>query len=129
MPLTVYLGKVLGLFFIIAAVAMVANRRNTIATINAMIRNAPAMFLIDIITIGMGLAMVVGHNVWSGGVLPVVVTVLGWLTLLKGLALLALPPERMARFYEVAQYERRFPFFMAVTLALGVYLTVASFMV
>ena len=29
--------------------------------------------------------MIVGHNVWSGGPLPVTVTLLGWLIFLKGL--------------------------------------------
>src|SRR5690348_14216277 len=38
-----------------------------------------------------GTALVIGHNVWSGGVLPVVVTLLGWLTLIKGIALMAMP--------------------------------------
>jgi hypothetical protein len=38
----------------------------------------------------MGVAMVVGHNVWSGGALPLVVTPVGWLILAKGLLLLVI---------------------------------------
>jgi hypothetical protein len=39
--------------------------------------------------------MVLGHNIWSGGALVVVVTVVGWITLVKSLLFLFLPPELM----------------------------------
>jgi hypothetical protein len=35
------------------------------------------MLLTSVITLVIGLALVVGHNVWSGGALPVTVTVVG----------------------------------------------------
>ena len=41
-----------------------------------------------------------GHNVWSGGALPVVVTLMGWAALLKGVALLLVPSDRMADAYK-----------------------------
>jgi hypothetical protein len=40
-----------------------------------------------------------GHNVWSGGALPVVVTLVGWVALIKGLLLLFLSPEAAAGLY------------------------------
>lgn len=35
------------------------------------------MFTYAIISLALGLAMILGHNVWSGGALPVVVTLVG----------------------------------------------------
>jgi hypothetical protein len=126
-PLTIYLAKLLGLYCIIVATAMLADRRNTLATVNALVHDAPLMFVVDIITIGLGLAFVLGHNIWTGGVLPVVVTILGWATLLKGLVLLALPQGRIVRFYQSVQYEKSMVPIMLGTLALGLYLTIAAF--
>jgi len=40
-----------------------------------------------------GLALVLAHNVWSGGALPILVTIVGWISLLKGLMILILPPQ------------------------------------
>jgi hypothetical protein len=40
------------------------------------------------ITLAAGLAMVLAHNIWSGGALVVVVTVVGWITLIKSLLFL-----------------------------------------
>jgi hypothetical protein len=85
------------------------------------------MLLTSVITLAIGLALVIGHNAWSGGLLPVTVTVVGWLTLIKGLVFLTLPPSQMMKFYETLQYERLFFVYMGVTLALGLYLTIAAF--
>ncbi len=126
-PLTVFIGKVLGLFCVIVAVAMMANKKGAVATVTGLLGNPPLMFVVDIMTVGLGLAMVVGHEVWSGGVLPVAVTLMGWATLLKGVVLLAVPAGRMIRFYDAVQYERRFYALMAVTLGIGLSLTLAAF--
>ena len=97
----------------------------TVAAVNAMIRD-PALFA-AIVGLAMGLAMVVGHNGWTGGALPVVVTLVGWWTAIKSLALLTLPQQTMTKVFETARYEQRFYGITAVTLVIGVYLTYASF--
>jgi len=126
-PLTIYLGKLLGLYCIVVALAMMANKRSTISAINALIRNDAILLVVDFITVGIGLELVVGHDVWTGGALPVVVTLVGWASLIKGLVFLALSPERMVRLYDALHYEKRFYILMSITLALGLYLTIAAF--
>ena len=126
-PLTIYLAKLLGLYCIIVALAMSANKQQALKTVNEWVRSPPLMMLTSAITLALGLALVVGHNVWSGGALPITVTVVGWLTLIKGLAFLAIPPAQMIKLYDGLQYERFFFVYMGVTLALGFYLSVAAF--
>ena len=74
-----------------------------------------------------GLAVVLGHQVWSGGALPVVVTIMGWAALLKGVALLLVPAEQMARAYKGVGFERFFHVWMVVVLALGLWVTAMAF--
>ena len=126
-PLTIYLAKLLGLYCVIVALAMSANKQQALETVNEWVRSPPLMMLTSAITLALGLALVVGHNVWSGGALPITVTVVGWLTLIKGLAILAVPPAQMIKLYDGLQYERFFFVYMGVTLALGFYLSVAAF--
>ena len=126
-PLTIYLAKLLGLYCVIVALAMSANKQQALETVNEWVRSPPLMMLTSAITLALGLALVVGHNVWSGGALPITVTVVGWLTLIKGLAFLAIPPAQMIKLYDGLQYERFFFVYMGVTLALGFYLSVAAF--
>jgi len=127
-PLTIFLAKLLGLYCVIVALAMSANKKGVIDTVRALLQSPPIVLLTSIITLAIGLALVIGHNVWSGGALPVTLTVVGWITLVKGLAFLSFPPERMKKLYEALQYERLFFLYMAVTLVLGLYLTIAAFL-
>jgi hypothetical protein len=126
-PLTVFLGKLIGMYCIIVALALMGQKRRTVETVNALIGNPPLLLFVEVIALLAGLAMVLGHNVWSGGALPVVVTLIGWLMTIRGGALLVLSQDTKLRIFEALRYEERFYIFMAVTLILGIYLTFASF--
>ena len=125
--LTIYITKVIGLYCIIVSLALSVNKRSAIATVNDWMKSPSLMMFTGVITLTIGLALVIGHNVWSGGALPVTVTVLGWLTLIKGLTFLALPPAKAESFYEALRYEGLFFVYMGVTFVLGLYLTISAF--
>ena len=72
--------------------------------------------------------MVVGHNVWSGGVLPVVVTLVGWLILAKGVLLAgSFARRRLTSMMQQMRYGEHYRVFLAPALVLGLYLTWAGF--
>jgi hypothetical protein len=126
-PLTIFLGKLLGLYCIIMALALMARKQNTVAAVNALIRNPPLLLLTEVLGLAAGLAVVLGHNVWSGGALPVVVTLLGWLMTIRGAVLLALPQDAVMKLFEALRYEKLFYLFMTGTLVLGLFLSFAAF--
>jgi hypothetical protein len=64
---------------------------------------------------------------WSGGGLPMVVTLVGWLILAKGLLLLFLEPEAVLRMFEQMRYAEQYYLFLAPALVIGLYLTSAGF--
>ncbi len=88
--LTVFLARFIGLFTVLLVVALLLAGS---AMVEAALADGPVMLVYAIISLAAGLAMVLGHNVWSGGALPVVVTLVGWLILAKGLMLLFVTPE------------------------------------
>jgi len=98
-----------------------------VATVKAIVANPPFLLFAEAISLACGLAMIVGHNIWSGGALPVVVTLVGWLMVIRGASLLALSPAATTRLVEAMRYEQLFYFYMAGTLVLGLYLTWAGF--
>jgi hypothetical protein len=72
--------------------------------------------------------MVLAHNIWSGGALVVVVTLVGWITLIKSLFFLFQPPDMQARlFLGQLHYRQLFYLYAAISLVLGVYLTYSGF--
>jgi hypothetical protein len=126
-PLTIFLGKLLGLYCIVLALTMMARKQSAIATMNALIRNPPLLFFVEVICLAAGLAMVLGHNIWSGGALPVVVTLVGWLMTIRGAVLLALPQDAVIKLFKALRYEKLFYVYMGTTLILGLFLTFAGF--
>ena len=122
--LTVFLSRSIGLFTILLVVAFLVRGSAIIETTAA---DGPVMLAYAIISLGMGIAMILGHNVWSGGALPVVVTLVGWLILAKGLLLLFLTPQTLSRLFEQMQYGEHYYLFLAPALVIGLYLTWAGF--
>jgi hypothetical protein len=112
----------------LVGIAMAANKQATIQTVASLVHDGSIMFVFGLILVAAGLALVLSHNIWSGGVPTVLVTVVGWLTLLKGLAFLFMPPPASLGFFVWgAGYERLFYFDTAVVTILGAYLTYAGF--
>ena len=121
--LTIFLARLLGLFtvLIVAALALRGS-----AVVEAAVANQPVMLTYGMTSLAIGLAMVLAHNVWSGGVLPVVVTLVGWLILAKGLMLLVIAPDALAQFYGKMHAGENLYLYLP-SFVIGLYLTWAGF--
>lgn len=127
-PRTIFLSRLVGLYCILAALSMMIRKETIVETVTMLLHNSPLMFIVGILTLAGGLAMVLAHNLWSGGAMAVVVTLVGWLTLVKGLLFLFLPPEVEAEFFlSKLHYEQLFYVYAAISLVLGAYLTYGGF--
>lgn len=125
---TAFLSKLIGSYCILIAVIMAANKAATVRAVVALVHDAPLVFVAGLILIAAGLAMILVHNVWSGGVMPVIVTVVGWLTLGKGIAFLIVPPAAaVGVLLWGIDYARFFYVDVAIVFALGVYLAFEGF--
>jgi len=122
--LTVFLARLIGLFTVLLVGTLLMRGS---AMVETAVANDPLMFTYAIISLSIGLAMVLGHNVWSGGALPVIVTLVGWLILAKGLLLLYLTPEALHRVFEGMHYSGHMLLYVAPSLVIGLYLTWAGF--
>ena len=125
---TIFLSRLIGLYCIVIALSMMTRRQDTVETVTALLQNPSMMLIVGIITLAAGLAVVLAHNIWSGGALGVVVTLVGWITLIKSLFFLFLPPEMEAGlFLGQLHYRQLFYLYTAISLVLGVYLTYGGF--
>jgi hypothetical protein len=126
-PLTLFIAKLIGLIFLVFSLSMAMNRRGMLAAIDELVRSHGLMLIGGSFNLAAGLAIVLGHNVWSGGALTVIVTLIGWLVALRGVVWLFTPQEKLVQFYEALHFERKYYVAAAITGALGLYLTVAGF--
>jgi len=125
--LTIFLAKLIGLYVVLMAGGMLINGKSTLAAIDGMIRSPHMLLIAGIVALPAGLALVIGHNVWSGGALTIAVTLTGWAVLVKAVSLIAVPQERMLTLYRAMHYDRWFTLYMAAVMVLGLALTLAAF--
>jgi len=127
MQLTHFLAQLLGLYCVIVAVAMFVRKREMIEIVLSLIQDRPLLFIVEIFGLIVGLAMVLAHTVWSKGLLAFIITLIGWVTLIRSIVLLFLPLEAIDRFVKTIRYEQNYYVFAGIALILGAYLTFAGF--
>ena len=96
---TVFLARLFGLYCLIMAAALLSQPEAFVTMVHALMADAPLVLISSVFTLFGGLAIVLLHNYWSGGVLTVIVTLLGWLTLIKAVVLMALPSSKLVAMY------------------------------
>jgi len=119
---SIFLAKLIGPLSLALGLGALFNRDAVRAVLDEFIRNRAILFLAGLITFPAGLAIVLTHNVWVAD-WPVIVTIVGWLTMFSG-AMRIVAPEGAIRYGRRA-YERPGGalFGAAVWLALGAVLT------
>ena len=86
--------------------------------------NKAVMFFWGIVTLAVGIAMVLMHNLWVPD-WRIIITILGWLTLIKGLDLLLLP-KRMKKRWSITG-NRQWVVIFTFLLISGLVLTYLGF--
>jgi hypothetical protein len=125
---TIFLSKLIGIYCILIAIPMAVNKQANIQMVTALVDDAPVLYLLGVTIVAVGVAMILSHNIWSGGALPVIVTLVGWLTLIKGLLFLFFPPPAAAGVILWGNAYRQYYFVdVALALILGAYLTYGGF--
>jgi vacuolar-type H+-ATPase subunit I/STV1 len=124
---TAFVSRLVGLYTILVSLALVSHKEASVATVSTLIQTPALLLLLGMITLGAGLAIVLGHNVWSGGALPVIVTLVGWATLIKGLLFVVLSPETLVALLRALHYADLYYLYLGISILLGVYLTYNGF--
>jgi hypothetical protein len=124
---TVFLARLIGLFSLVFSLAMLVQRGAIEPALYALVEDRAALLVVAMIGLLSGLAIVLGHNIWSGGPLPVIVTVIGWSLFIRNALLLFLPAEAVVALFEALHVDRLYYLYAVIDLALGMYLTYVGF--
>ncbi len=126
-PRTIFLARLAGLFLFLTSLAMLVQAGTISLSINALVHDRAALLVLVLFGLVGGLAMVLAHNVWSGGALPVIVTLIGWWLLLRNALLLFLPTNAVVALFDALYVEKLYYLFALTGLAIAIYLTYAGF--
>jgi hypothetical protein len=126
MALTTYLAEFFGLYIALMGVVMIVKKRTMMELMAAFVDQRSLIYVLASLRVLIGLAVVLAHNRWSE-TLPTVVTLLGWITLLRGIALLLLPHETERKV--IAFFQRSAAYYAGaiVAIVLGLWLAYAGF--
>ncbi len=126
-PFTVYFAQLAGLYFIILGVILVVRKRVIIDLMAKMAENQPFVFLAGMIRIIVGLAILVGNGPWGSATLPIVVALIGWVTLIRGVAMLLVTQTQEQKLIEFWRQDVTYYTAIVIVVALGFYLVRAGF--
>ena len=92
MESSIFLAKVMGWYLVITSVVLLLRYKTLRREINVFIKgqNAMMIFFFGAFTSIIGLLVVLNHNIWTNDY-RVIITIMGWLALIKGVAYLAFP--------------------------------------
>jgi uncharacterized membrane protein len=124
---TTYLSKLIGWYLLLFALAMFLNKPFIVASVAALIQEPPLVLVLGLVVVAAGIALILAHNVWSGGPQAVIVTLIGWASLFKGLVLLFFTPSALQAYFAAFHYAQLFYVFASVTLVLGAYLLFSGY--
>ena len=100
MFISIILAHIFGICFIVLGLSMVLNKSWTAIVVEEMANNQSVLWLAGLVTITMGSIIVVLNNSWIFG-LPLFMSILGWLTLLKGAIILIFPGSSISYYRKI----------------------------
>jgi hypothetical protein len=121
------IAALLGPTLIASAIALFANLATAQTIIEGLSKDPALIMIAGYATFVPGLAIVYFHNRWTGG-WPVLVTFMGWLSLIVGLVRMVFPTQLAALTAKIAPSAAGvFPVFAVVFLLIGGFLSFKAY--
>lgn len=124
---TVFLSRLIGLVALIVAVPMLLDKPSMMATFGLLVEDRGLMLVLGIASVVAGAAIVLLHNVWNRGLWPLVVTLCGWLLLLRGVLILFLPADVLSSMLTALRVSDFFYAYATIPMLVGAYLCFRGF--
>jgi hypothetical protein len=122
MGTSIFLAKILGPYCLIMAGGALLNRGFYQKIVDDFLKNAALVYLGGVFALLFGLFIVAVHNIWDSN-WPVVITLIGWLSILKGARIILFPNSLAA----MVEFHKTNPKILAIrlfsVLAIGLSLT------
>ena len=90
METSVFIAKIFGLLYLVVGAGLILNRKAFQQIMDDFCKNPALIFYGGIFSLATGIVIVLTHNVWVAG-WPVIITIIGWIAIIKGIWLIVLP--------------------------------------
>jgi hypothetical protein len=113
-----YLARAWGLFSVLISAALLLNRRRLVSQIKAFSDEYPIILIAGVIALGIGALQVTGRNSWTLDYRGLI-TLFGWLSLLKGIGITFVPTRYLALSARLLGMGSWYTFALASLLLIG----------
>lgn len=127
MEISLFLAKALGLFYYIVGAGMILNARNLKLAIRDYMNTPTAYFLGGLCALIIGVLMVISHNIWTLD-WRLLVTLLGWMGMLKGIIWGLFPRWISKEEKEWMLNDKLYAFACLVIFSIGLFLCYKGFL-
>jgi len=127
MAATHFLAQLIGLLLLSVGGSLLLQKAVFIKVLVDLTSNRSVLFMIGVLLLLAGLGIVLTHNVWTGGILSVAVTLIGWILILRGLASMFVPGDGVLRMIRWCKVEEFSWLYATLILTIGAYLTWSGF--
>ena len=121
MMASIFLARLLGPVFLIVGASILFNPKVFRDIAAEVVRSVTLVYLFGFIDFAAGLAIVLSHNVWLMG-WPVLITLIGWLLLIRGTVRVLIPETVMGYAAKVLGNKQLIPVAGVVTGIIGLVL-------
>ena len=127
METSIFLAKVIGLVCVISTAAVLIRYKESLALEEEAVKSPEITYLSGFAILMLGVLLVVSHSVWTFD-WRLVITIVGWLVLLKGLGRIFFP-SAVGRLIKKKRENRWFILGEIVVFLVGLYLLYRGFIV
>jgi hypothetical protein len=125
MCISIFYAQVVGLWLFLLGLAMVMDENRYKKAMSESLTNHILMNFMGLVTLGLGLVLVITHNIWVAS-WPVLITLAGWILLAQGIMRLFFA-DRFSKIMKDILASSGFTVVSWAWLLVGLYLTWAGF--
>jgi uncharacterized protein YjeT (DUF2065 family) len=120
--------QIMGLTYLAIGLGMLVNPRFYKEMLNKMIDNEAVLFITGLLVFIIGYFLVAYHNIWTGD-WTIIITIFGWLALLKGLMMVVVPEQSIKLYKAIKISKAQLSVYGIIIFALGIVCTYFGYFV
>ena len=124
---TIYLARLIGIVMLVTSVSMLIAPDTIAAAVVGTVDSQPLLFLFAFPALTCGVALLLAHSEWTGGYVPVLVTLVGWSLTLKGGLLMVLSAAQERALLDGLGYTGHIRIWAIAPLLIGIALSWGGF--
>ena len=127
MEISILIAKIFGIAAVVEGLLLIVRTTDMVSVMDGLKKSRGATMAITAIALVLGLFLVSVHNIWSGESFQTVITLIGWVVLIKGLVFLLMPHSFTERIITRFNNAKTYRIAGVIEIIVGLWLAISGF--